>query len=130
MLRCCAQCPRIYLPSPDSDQRNSNVITAISFHVYQHIACFTVNYRRPFNEKKQCQLFEDSIDSIVTTKHHKIKYIVIMDSSIVNFLQQLYIPSIHKLAFQFPHLHNIGTHHCGNTSQEAFKRCTVYQDVL
>ena len=31
VLSCCAQCPRIYLPSPESYQHNSNVISTILF---------------------------------------------------------------------------------------------------
>ena len=52
VLCCCAQCPHIYLPSPESDHHNLNVSTIISFCVYQHIARFNVNDRHPFNESK------------------------------------------------------------------------------
>ena len=37
VLRCCAQCPLIDILSIESDQKNSNVIPPIHFHVYQHI---------------------------------------------------------------------------------------------
>ena len=53
-----------------------------------------------------------------------------MESSIVDFRHQLYIPSIQKLAFNLPHVRIIGTHHCDNTRQEAFKIIAAYQDVL
>ena len=52
VLRCCEKCPRIDLPSPESDHHNSNVSPRISFRVYQHIARCNVYGRRPFNENK------------------------------------------------------------------------------
>ena len=71
VLHYCAQCKRIYIPSTYSDQKNSNVIPNISFHMYPHVACCTVNDRLPFNKKKKCQLCEDSTDSIITEKLYK-----------------------------------------------------------
>ena len=35
-----------------------------------------------------------------------------------------------KLTFHLPHVQIIGTHHCGNTLREEFKRCESYQNVL
>ena len=122
VLRCCAQCSWIGIPSPESDHHNSNFIPIICFCVYQHIEHCTVYDRRPFNEKKQFQLCEAYAYSIVTEKLYTIKYIFMMESSIVDFHQDLYIPAIQKLAFHLPHVHIIGTHHCGNMRREAFKR--------
>ena len=68
VLGCCAQCTHIDLPSPESDQHNSHVSPTIHFHVYQKIARCIVHGRCPFNDKKQCQLYEASSDSIVTTR--------------------------------------------------------------
>ena len=31
VLHCCVQCPRIDIPSPESDQKNSNIIQIINF---------------------------------------------------------------------------------------------------
>ena len=53
-----------------------------------------------------------------------------MESSIVDFRWDLCIPTIHKLAFQLPHVNIIGTHHRGNTRQESFNSCSVFQDML
>ena len=118
----CAQCPQINIPSTESYQHNSNVIPIMQLHCYQHIARCNVRVRRPFNEKKQFQLCEAYAYSIVTEKLYTIKYIFMMESSIVDFHQDLYIPAIQKLAFHLPHVHIIGTHHCGNMRREAFKR--------
>ena len=53
-----------------------------------------------------------------------------MESSIVEFYQDIDIPTIHKLVFHPPHVRNIETHHCVNTRRETFKRCSDFQDVL
>ena len=74
-----AQFPRIDLPSPESDQHNSNAIPTISFHIYQHISHCNVHYRHPFNEKKECQLCEVYTYAIVTEKLCTRKYSVVID---------------------------------------------------
>ena len=53
-----------------------------------------------------------------------------MESSILYLHNQLYIPSIQKLIFHLPHVIILGTHHCGNTPREAFKRHSAYQNLL
>ena len=53
-----------------------------------------------------------------------------MDSSIVDFRQYFYIYEIKKLSFHPPHVRIIGTHHCVNTRQEAFKCRSVLKYVL
>ena len=53
-----------------------------------------------------------------------------MESSIVGFHQDFYIPEIQKLAFHLPHVRILGTHHCGNTIREVFKNCLSFQYVL
>ena len=70
--------------------------------------------RRSFNENKQFPLIEDSTDAIVNEKRYLIKHIVMMETLIVDFHQQLYITEIQKLELHLPHVKIIGTHHCGN----------------
>ena len=111
----CAQCPQINIPSTESDQHNSNVIPIMQLHCYQHIARCNVRVRRPFNEKKQFQLCEASTDIIVTAKLYPRKQLVIMESSIVDFNQDFYIPVIKELEFHIPHVRILGMNHCGNT---------------
>ena len=48
-MSCCEQFIFIDIPSTESDQNNSNVITKIPFHLYHLIAQCTVYDRRPFN---------------------------------------------------------------------------------
>ena len=80
VLHFCEKCPRMDLMSPKSDQNNSNVSPTIKFHVYQHIALFTVHVICHLNEKNQCQLCETPTDLIVTEKLYTRKDLVMMES--------------------------------------------------
>ena len=53
-----------------------------------------------------------------------------METSISDFHTSFYIPAIHKLAFHLPHVHVLGTNHCGELRRTAFKRSELFQDVL
>ena len=86
--------------------------------------------RRPFGENRKCQFSEAYTDAIVTEKLYTSKEFVVMESSSVEFHQYLYINAIQKLVFFLPHVHIIGTHHCNNSRQEAFKCRSDFQDVL
>ena len=115
VLRCCVQCPWIDHPSPESDKHNSTFIPRICFRVYQHITRFTVYFRLPLNENKQCQLCESSTYSIINAKHYTIKELVAIDTSIVDFRQQFYIPAMHNISFHLQHVHILVTRHYVNT---------------
>ena len=49
VMNCCAKCPCIDIPSPESDQHNSNVSPTIRFYVYHPIKCRDVHGRSPSN---------------------------------------------------------------------------------
>ena len=53
-----------------------------------------------------------------------------METTISNFHTTFYIPSIQKLAIHITHVQIIGTNHCGDSCQTAFKRHESFQDVL
>ena len=53
-----------------------------------------------------------------------------METIISNFHTSFYILEIHKLAFCIPHVQILGTNHCGNSHQTAFKCRKSFQDVL
>ena len=52
------------------------------------------------------------------------------EKTIYNFHISFYIPEIQKLAFHIPHVQILGTNHCGDSRQNAFKRQESFQDVL
>ena len=75
-------------------------------------------------------MYASSTDTIVAEKLYTRKELVIMESSIVEFNQDFYIPEIQKLAFHLPYVRILGMHHCGNKRQEKFMRCFDFQDML
>ena len=78
VLWCCAKFPCIDIPGPESDQHNLHVSTTKGFCAYHLISLCNVHEIFPFNEKKQCQFYEDSYGSIVTAKLYTINYLVMM----------------------------------------------------
>ena len=124
------KCTRIDLAGPESDQKTSNVIPTIGFHVYHLIARCAVPRCNNFNENKKFQLCEPTYDSKATTKLYTRKELVITDISFFEFHQNLYIPEIHKLALNLPHVQIIVNNHCGNKHQDAFTHREYWQDVL
>ena len=127
---CFSQCQCIYLPNPESDYHNSNVSPTIFFRLYYLIARCIVHYRRPFNEKRQCKFYDAYISYKVNAKLYQIKDIFIMETLPVDFYQQLYKPSIQKIALHLPQIHRIETNYCSNLHQDDFKHCAAYHDIL
>ena len=58
------------------------------------------------------------------------KELVILDTKISDFNTCFYIPAIQKLAFHIPHVHIIGTYHCGEMRRTALKQRELFQDVI
>ena len=53
-----------------------------------------------------------------------------MEINISDFHTSFYIPAIQKLAFNLPHVRILGTNHCGELRQTAFKQRELFQDIL
>ena len=66
----------------------------------------------------RCQKYTASVKS---TKIYTRKELVMMETTISNFCKSFYIPEIQKLAFHIPHVQIMGTNHCGDSRQNAFK---------
>ena len=71
--------------------------------------------RRQLDENKMFRLCLRDPDSVSPVKLYKRKYIFMMETSIAEFHNSLYIPEIKKLSFHLPCVRILGTHHCGNT---------------
>ena len=72
--------------------------------------------RRPLDEKKNSRLFFQDLDTVTPAKLYTRKELLVVERYIADFHTSFYIPEIKKLAFHLPHVHIIGTSHCGNTS--------------
>ena len=53
-----------------------------------------------------------------------------IETTIYDFHTSFYIPAIQMLAFHLPHVHILGTNHCGEMRRTAFKRRELFQYVL
>ena len=53
-----------------------------------------------------------------------------MDTTIYNLYRSFLIPEIQKLAFHIPHVQILGTNHCVDSRQTAFKHRESFKDVL
>ena len=53
-----------------------------------------------------------------------------METIISGFRTSFYMPAIQKLAFHLPHVHILGTNHCGEMRRTAFKRREPFQYLL
>ena len=71
---------------------------------------------------------ESSSDN--SRKIYTRKELVMMDTTISDFHTSFYIPAIQKLAFHIPHVHILGTNHCGEMQCTAFKQHELFQYVL
>ena len=65
-----------------------------------------------------------------STRIYTRKELVMMETKNSDFHTSLYIPAIQKLAFRLPHVHILGTNHCGEMRRTAFKRRELFQDVI
>ena len=72
--------------------------------MYQKSSHYAAHARHLSNEKKLCQLCEAYYDSISTKILYTKKEIFMMETSMFDFYQQLFTPTIQKLALQWPHV--------------------------
>ena len=49
-----------------------------------------------------------------------------METTIDDFHNSLYIPAIQELDFHLPHVRILGTNHCGEMQCTVFKRCELF----
>ena len=103
---------------------------SIRFHIYHIIGHCNSNGIIPFKEKKICYMCKQESSSDNSTKIYTRKELVMMETNISDFHTSFYIPAIPKLAFHLPHVHILGTNHCGAIRRKAFKLRELFQDVL
>ena len=56
--------------------------------------------------------------------------LVMMETTVYDFHNSLYIIDIQGLDFHLPRVRILGTNHCGELRHTAFKRCKLFQDFL
>ena len=130
VLRFFVQCPNINIPDQETYDNHTNPSPSIRFHIYHLIECCTKHCRLPLSEKKSCRACQHNTASVKSTKIYTRKELVMMETTISNFHTSILIIEIQKLNFHIPHVQILGTNHCGDSCQTAFKRRESFQDVL
>ena len=130
VLRCCAKCPCINLPDRETDNQNPDTTPSIGFHIYHIIVRFTARGRITLKDKKICYMCKQESSSDESTKIYTRKDPVMMETTISDFPTSFYIPAIQNLDFHLPHVHILGTNHCGEMRRTAFKQRKLFQDVI
>ena len=67
----------------------------------------------------------DTIEKLFTRK-----YLVLLETYIIQFHENFFITARQKLVFHFPHVRILGTHNCGIELRGEFKRWLALKDVL
>ena len=92
------------------------------FHIYHLSERCTKQDRLPLTDRKSCRKCQQDTASGQSTRIYTRKELVMMETTIYNFNTSFYVPEIQKLAFHSTHVKILGTSHCGNSRQTAFKR--------
>ena len=129
-MRCFSKYPSINITDQETDDNYPNPSPSIRFHIYHLIALCTKDGRLPLTDKKFFHKCQHDTASGQSTKIYTRKELVRMETTISNFHTSFYIPAIQKLEFHIPHVHILGTNHCGEFCQTTFKRRKWFQDVL
>ena len=129
VLQCCSDCQCINLTDQETDKKHEETTPSTMFYIYHIIVSFTANGIIILKGKTYVtcvnnNLFQMDIENIYT-----IKQLLMMETNISDFHTRLYIPSIQNLALCLPHVHMIGTNHCGEILRTAFKQRELFQDV-
>ena len=113
VLPCCYKFPSIVLPSQEENKYTTNTCPTIRFHVNCIISRYIVHGLRTYHKHKLCSLCSTVPISYSTEKLYTQKELVLLETSVTEFHENLYISAIKKLVFNFPHVRILGTHRCG-----------------
>ena len=91
--------------------------------MYNLIARCTTNGRHPLNENIFFRMCKQDSSSEESTNIYTKKELFTRVTTISNFNTSFYIPAIQKLEFNITQVKILGTNHCGDYRQTAFKRC-------
>ena len=122
VLLCCAKCPIITITDQETDDQYPDTSPSIRFNIYHIIARCTQHDRLPLTDRKNCRNCQQNTASGQLTEIYTRKELVMMETTISDFHTSLYITEIQKLEFHIPHIQILGTNHCGDSRQTAFKR--------
>ena len=122
VLHCHDKFPSIVIPTQEANKDTTNTCQTISFNVYKNVPYCTMYGRFPYQELKVCYMCSTMHSTEMTEKLYTRKDLVLLETLIKEFHEKFYIPGIKKMAFNFPSVRILGTHHCDKEFCEAFKR--------
>ena len=114
-------CPCTNLTNYEIDDQYPNTSPSFRFHIYHVVAHCTKHGRIPLIDKIFFRKIKQDTASEQSTKIYTRKELVMMEKIISNFHKSFYIPEIQKFPFRIPHKQILGTNHCGEYLQTAFK---------
>ena len=121
-LRCCSQCPSINITDQETDDKHPNRSPSIRFHIYHLIARCKKNGLLPLTNKKSFWECQHNNASRKSTKINKYKRAIDDGDKHFQISYKFLIPAIQKLTFHITHVKMLGTNHCDESRQTAFKR--------
>ena len=102
----------------------------IRFHVYCNVSYCTVQGIHQYEEQRTPSIGSTDISTVTLGKIYIPKELLLLKTLISYFSQKNYIPSIQKLAFNFPCVRILGAYHRGKERHEEFKCWIKEHDVL
>ena len=78
----------------------------------------------------ECSMCFTIPSTATTEKVYTGKDRMLLQTSITEFHEKFNITEIQKLAFHFPHVHILGTYHCGKEHHKEFKKTGTLHRVL
>ena len=93
----------------------------ICFHVYINVSRCKLHGRYPYEELTTCSMCYTIPSADNTEKNYTLKELVLLETYISEFHEELYVPKIQKLEFNLPYVTILGTHHCGKELRNEFK---------
>ena len=85
VLRCCSNCPRIYIPHQESGRNYFNAYPSIRFHIYHLIAQCTFHGRLPLDEKNFFPCVFQYPCTVTPAKLYTRKELIMMETSNADF---------------------------------------------
>ena len=117
VLRQCSNCPGYQIPMEETNPENPS--PRISFHTYQKFTRCSRHGNLEVNSKECQQCNDDNLvgkPGKISTRKHLTK----KETSIQEFHNQYYLPSLEKYAYHLPHVQVLGKHHCSKLRHDAF----------
>ena len=125
VLRCCTECPCIYLPDHEKKKRQH---PQLGFTFITSLDVVLLMVKLHWRTRKYVTCVNKNLYQIHLQKYTPETSSLWWRQPYLIFI--FYILAMQKLSFQLPHVRILGTNHCGEMRHTAFKRRELFQDAL